>query len=135
LSIPTSINASSWSGLLTLAIIVGTLYFLTKIQDNRFASSFPVVAMKKSASSILVSSNNFELVPFPHITSASSSAATSEHNDSSLSIKVMSCPSSINKFARLRPTRPPPIIIIYISILPLCNTLNLFLNIINIFIF
>ena len=70
LSIPTSINASSWAGLLTLAIIVGTLYFLTKIQDNRFASSFPVVAMKKSASSILVSSNNFELVPFPHITSA-----------------------------------------------------------------
>ena len=46
LLIPTALNASSWSGLLTLAIIFGTLYFLTKIQDNKFASSLPVVATK-----------------------------------------------------------------------------------------
>ena len=28
------------------AIMFGTLYFLTKMQDSKFASSFPVVAMK-----------------------------------------------------------------------------------------
>ena len=45
-SIPTSLNASSWSGLLTRAMMVSTLNFLTRIHESKFASSLPVVAIK-----------------------------------------------------------------------------------------